>query len=87
MALHLSKFLKTETGKIIMSILLGFGLATLFRKICKGDNCVVFYAPPLDEIENKIFKQDGKCYQYNLVSTKCSSTKRSVSMEHKNDSS
>ena len=87
MALHLSKFLKTETGKIIMSILLGFGLATIFRKICKGDNCVIFYAPPLDEIENKIFKQDGKCYQYNLVSTKCNSNKRSVIMEHKNNSS
>jgi hypothetical protein len=87
MALHLSKFLKTETGKYIMSILLGFGLATVFRKICKGDNCVIFYAPPLDEIENKIFKQDGKCYQYNLVSTKCNSKKRSVIMEPKNNSS
>jgi len=87
MALHLSKFLKTETGKIIMSILLGFGLATIFRKICKGDNCVIFYAPPLDEIENKIFKQDGKCYQYNLVSTKCNTSKKSVIMEPKNNSS
>ena len=83
MALHLSKFLKTETGKVIMSILLGFGLATIFRKMCKGDNCVIFYAPPLDEIENKIFKQDGKCYQYSLVSTKCDSSKRSVIMEPK----
>jgi hypothetical protein len=87
MALNLSKFLKTETGKYIISILLGFGLATLFRKICKGDNCVVFYAPPLEEVENKIFKQDGKCYQYNLVSTKCSSKKRIVIMESKNNSS
>ena len=86
MTLNLSKFLKNETGKNIMSILLGFGLATLFRKICKGDNCVIFYAPPLDEIENKIFKQDGKCYQYNLVSTKCSSTKKSVIMEKNNSS-
>jgi hypothetical protein len=70
-----------------MSILLGFGLATIFRKICKGDNCVIFYAPPLDEIENKIFKQDGKCYQYNLVSTKCNTSKKSVIMEPKNNSS
>lgn len=87
MGLNLSKFLKTQTGKYIISILLGFGLATFFRKVCKGDNCVVFYAPSLDEIENKIFKQDGKCYQYNLVSTKCDSNKRSVIMEHKNNSS
>ena len=87
MALHFSKFLKTQTGKYIMSILLGFGLATLFRKMCKGDNSVIFYAPPLDEIENKIFKQDGKCYQYNLVSSKCDTSKKSVLMEHKDNSS
>jgi hypothetical protein len=87
MGLNLSKFVNTKTGKYIMSVLLGFGLATIFRKICKGDNCVVFYAPPLDEIENKIFKQDGKCYQYSLVSTKCDSSKKSVIMEPKNNSS
>jgi hypothetical protein len=87
MGLNLSKFVNTKTGKYIMSVLLGFGLATIFRKICKGDNCVIFYAPPLDEIENKIFKQDGKCYQYSLVSTKCDSSKISVIMEPKNNSS
>jgi hypothetical protein len=83
MPLNLSKFVNTKTGKYVMSVLLGFGLATIFRKMCKGDNCVIFYAPPLDEIENKIFKQDGKCYQYSLVSTKCDSSKRNVIMEPK----
>ena len=35
MSLHLGKFVHSERGKIIMSILLGFGLASLFRKVCK----------------------------------------------------
>ena len=33
--MHLGKFVHTETGKYLMSILLGFGLASLFRTVCK----------------------------------------------------
>ena len=33
--LHLSKFIHTPTGKLIMSIIFGFGLASFFRKVCK----------------------------------------------------
>ena len=40
--MELSKVFKTETGRIIMSVLLGLGLATLFRKSCQGKNCMIF---------------------------------------------
>ena len=56
MGLQLNKFVHSETGKIIMSILLGFGLASLFRTVCKGKGCLQFYAAPLDEIKDKIYK-------------------------------
>jgi len=75
---NLSKFVHTKNGKIIMSLLLGFGLATIFRSICKGKDCVIFMAPPLEEIKDKIYKHDDKCYQYNPVSTKCSYKKKIV---------
>ena len=61
---HLGKFVHTQTGKYIMSIILGFGLATFFRAICKGNHCIEFHAPPLEEIENKIYKYDNKCYKF-----------------------
>ena len=53
--MHLGKFVHTETGKIIMSILLGFGLASLFRIVCKDKDCLIFYAPPLEKIKDKIY--------------------------------
>ena len=61
MGIHFGKFVHTETGKIIMSILLGFGLASLFRTVCKDKDCLLFYAPPLDKIKDKIYKNSGKC--------------------------
>ena len=75
---HLSKFIHTETGKYVMSLLLGFGLATFFRTICKGRNCILFNAPPLEEIENKIYKYDNKCYKYVATSAKCDKNKKII---------
>jgi len=75
---ELGKFVHTQTGKYIMSILLGLGLATLFRKVCEGKNCLVFHAPSLEKINDKIYKHGNKCYKYVPVSTKCDASKKIV---------
>ena len=76
--MHLHKFVKSHTGKYVMSILLGIGLATIFRSVCKGKECSIYLAPPLNEIEDKIYKFDGKCYKFERVSKKCDTSKRIV---------
>jgi hypothetical protein len=74
------KFVHTKTGKYIMSMLIGFGLASLFRAVCKDKACLEFHAPPLNEIEDKIYKNGDKCYKYTPTATKCSSNKKIISM-------
>ena len=64
-----------------MSILLGFGLASLFRTICKDQNCIIFHAPPLDQIKDKIYKNGNKCYKYSATATKCDTNKKMVDFE------
>jgi len=81
MGVNLGKFVHTKTGRIIMSILLGFGFASLFRTVCKNKNCFLFYAPPLEEFKDKIFKNNDKCVKYNVVSTKCNSNFKIVDFE------
>lgn len=76
--MHLHKLVKSHTGKYVMSILLGIGLATIFRSVCKGKECIIYSAPPLDEIEDKIYKFDGKCYKYERLSKKCNTNKKIV---------
>ena len=78
--MHLDKLLHTESGRYLMSMLLGFGIATIFRSTCKGRNCLVFNAPPLDEIDDKIFQYDNKCYKYNYKMEACSNKKRTVEL-------
>lgn len=77
MAIHVEKFVQTKTGKLLMSILLGLGLASLFRMSCKGKKCFNFKGP--SDINDKIYKStDGKCYKYNEIGVKCDKSKRIV---------
>jgi len=82
MGIYLGKFVHTQTGKIIMSILLGFGLASLFRRVCKNKDCIIFHAPPLEEFKDKVYKNgNGKCVKYNYVATKCNPNAKIVTFE------
>ena len=61
--MYVRRLITGTFGKTLISILLGLGLATLFRKVCKGRNCLVFQAPKIDKIENQVFEFDDKCYK------------------------
>ena len=72
----LKSLLNSTKGKIIVSILLGFGIATLFRKSCENRNCLVFKAPSMNKIKNKPFLFDDKCYEYNEKNVTCDNKKK-----------
>lgn len=78
MGMHLSKFVHSTTGKYIMSILLGFGLASVFRTVCKKRNCLVFSAAPLENFTKNIYKNENKCYKYVAHATKCTNNKKII---------
>ena len=68
---NFSEKIKTKTGKIIFSTLLGFGLASLFRKTCKNRHCLDFKAPDNKEIQKTIYKHDKKCYKFSHINKNC----------------
>jgi hypothetical protein len=75
---EMGKFVHTQTGKYIMSFLLGLGLASLFRTVCKDKMCLAFHAPPLEDIKDKIYKFGDKCYKYTPTPTKCDKSKKII---------
>lgn len=76
--MHLDKFINTQTGKYLMSIILGIGLATLFRSVCKGSRCNIIKAPPMEEIDGQIYKIDGKCYEMKTNSITCDPKRKTL---------
>ena len=76
--MNLRRLLESELGKNIISILLGLGLATLFRKVCNNRNCLVFKAPELGKIKNQVFKFEGKCYKFSESIERCDKGKKII---------
>ena len=83
--MDLKRMLNSEQGKVLISILLGLGLASLFRKAIKLEDSFIFNGPILDEVEGKIFKQGDKCYKYESQNDKCKDTKKVVDISKKED--
>lgn len=65
------KMLSSNKGSIAFSIILGLGIAALFRKACTDNNCIVITAPDPKELEDTYYKMNGECYKYKPVYTEC----------------
>ena len=61
-----------KIGKIIISLILGLGLSSLFRKVCVNE-CIVLKGPNPNEIQNNTYRYDKKCFKYTPFATKCNS--------------
>lgn len=76
--MNFDRLLHTEFGRFFISLLLGLGLATLFRNVCTGDKCITFNGPVVGDFDGKIYKSDGKCYKYATAAAKCNHMKKIV---------
>ena len=72
MNLPLKQLINSTRGRLAFSVLLGLGLATLFRKACNSRNCLVFKAPSLEEKYGKVFQFNNKCFKFAEKSVSCS---------------
>jgi len=78
MNINFKRLLYSPLGQIFISMLLGFGIATLFRKACNKRNCLVFQAAPLSKIKGQVFKYDNKCYNFIPKAESCNNGKKTV---------
>jgi hypothetical protein len=81
---ELKSFINSGKGKIILSVLLGFGIATLFRRACKDRNCLVFSSPSITKVTNKVFGFNNKCYTYSEKNATCNKNKTILEMKNQN---
>ena len=78
--------METESGKALISIILGLGAASLFRrKPCSSDenkttesNCNKFVSPDMSSLSDKVYKYGEGCFMYKAFSSPCDSSKIKV---------
>lgn len=64
MTINVASLLSTRVGAIMVSIILGLGLASMFRRACKGDGCKVIHAPKASQIDGHTYRIDHDCFRY-----------------------
>ena len=76
--MYIRRLITGVFGRSVISILLGLGLATLFRKVCTGRNCIVIKGSHFDKIQDKTFKYNDKCYKFNSEAQTCDANKKII---------
>jgi len=75
------RLLNSKTGQMLISIILGLGLASLFRKVCSDGTCLQFNGPVISEVDGKTYRFGEYCYKYDLFPVQCDSTRKTVEMD------
>jgi hypothetical protein len=76
--MHIKRLIHGRFSKYVISVLLGVGLATLFRKACNSRNCLVFKAAPIEKVKGQVFNYNNKCYTFKESTQSCDSNKKIV---------
>jgi hypothetical protein len=74
--MKINVFLQSKPGVVILSVILGLGLACIFKMSCDSQNCIVYRAP--DYSEKKIIKYNDKCYEPNEHMETCDPNKKII---------
>lgn len=77
---NVMKALHTTNGQYIISFILGIGLASLFRKVCKDRGCIVFKAPDFDDVTKNIYAYGDKCYTFKKSAVSCGGAEREINI-------
>jgi hypothetical protein len=76
--LKIKKFVGSRTGVIILSIILGLGLSSIFKMSCDTNDCIVYTGPNFDE--SNIIKYNNKCYEAHANMETCNTNKNIINV-------
>ena len=69
--MKIKQLIYSKYGKILLSVILGIGLASLFNISCNERSCYRYIAPDTNKIEQAIWQYNNQCYKYSLETTTC----------------
>ena len=71
--MNFMKLFRSEGGSYIISVILGLGLATFFKR-----NCIVFRGAPIHQIKGSTYKYGDKCYVFEEEAQRCNKVKKII---------
>ena len=77
----LTKYVHSSTGRLVISALLGVGLASIFREVCKERHCMVHVGPTAADL-TQTYRWDGRCYKLRGEAVSCMPDKTILDFSH-----
>jgi hypothetical protein len=68
----------TKFGRYLVSVILGIGLSSIFRKTCIDKECLTFKGPHHDDIVKNTYSHNNDCYTFKSSSISCNSKQRQI---------
>ena len=55
----------------VVSFLIGFGIAAMFRPMCRGSDCLVLHGPPVKDVVDKVYQMGERCVEFTTEVVQC----------------
>jgi hypothetical protein len=65
------KYLENPWVAAVLSFLIGFGIAAMFRPVCQGADCLVVHGPPVKDVIHKVYQMGEKCVEFSTEVVEC----------------
>lgn len=70
--MFIQRIIHSKFGRYAIAVILGLGIASIFRPACRGDGCYEFVGAPSTEVGQKTYHFNGECYRFQPRATTCS---------------
>jgi len=67
--------LKVPGLAALMSMVIGFGIACMFRPLCKGPECLIVRGPPISDLRGSVYQFGSKCVEFTPKPVECPTSK------------
>tara|TARA_A100001015_G_scaffold72808_2_gene80770 strand:- start:257 stop:493 length:237 start_codon:yes stop_codon:yes gene_type:complete len=74
--MKIKQLIYSKYGKILLSVILGIGLASLFNISCNERSCYRYIAPDTNKIEQGIWQYNNQCYKYKTNIKTCNAKEK-----------
>jgi len=76
--MKIKQLIYSKYGKILLSIILGIGLASLFNTSCDNRSCYRYIAPDTSKVEGTTWQYNDQCYKYKPKIKTCNINKKKI---------
>jgi hypothetical protein len=72
------KLMEDPALSSVVSFLIGFGIAAMFRPLCKGAEYIILNGPPVKDIMDKVYQMGERCVEFTTEVVDCPKDKKDI---------